>query len=52
MSVSSVHLRVCILLGAQTADYKNIIISKYEVIGIGNGHEKDLSVKIFHIVHP
>ncbi len=32
MSVSSGHLRFCILLGAQTADYMKIIISKYEFI--------------------
>ncbi len=48
MSVSSVHLRFCILLGAQTADYKKIKIYKYwisvsamrrtslSVIGIGS----------------
>ncbi len=33
MSVSSVQLRVCFLLGAQTADYIKIIIKKYELIG-------------------
>ncbi len=36
LNVSSVHPRFCILLGAQTADYKKIIIEKYECIGYRN----------------
>ncbi len=46
MSVSSVHLRFCILLGAQTADYMKIIISNMNllVIGIRIGCEKDLII--------
>ncbi len=46
MSVSSVHLRFCIRLGAQTADYMKIIIKNINLFVIGIGCEKDLIIGI------
>ncbi len=34
MSVSSVHFRCCILMGAQTADYMKIIIQNINLLVI------------------
>ncbi len=41
MSVTSVHLRCCILLGAQTADYMKLKYKNMNLLVIGIGHEKD-----------